>query len=206
MTSSRCQPGVIADSIANQVLVAQLGNDSPAGHAGMRRRADVAETAAGPAGHTRQARGLVCLRDTRRPIAMLEWRDHGHHIDRHVDRAGHRRHFGRGQCAARVNSIRNYDERAPMRAPVADLAGGFRHRVVQRRHAGRGEVPECAANLIVVGRERGLAANGSIERKERHFVSTRFHPTQQMLHDAFASLQVGIRCACSRSCRRGKPR
>ncbi len=78
-----------------------------------------------------------------------------------------------------------------MRAPVAELRGGFRHRVVQRRHAGRREVAEGAANLIVVGGERGLAANGSIERKERHFVSTRFHPTQQMLHDAFASLQVG---------------
>ena len=114
-------------------------------------------------------------RGGRSRILQVDRRHDGDHVDRHVDRAGDARHFGRRQPARGVDAVGQHDERAGAccRARAHRLRRGG-NRVVQRRHApgrDRSRAVPCSASRSVVNGcttcERG------VEREDRRFVARR---------------------------------
>src|SRR6266849_962671 len=110
----------------DEVLVPQLVDDLPRRDAALSRRARHEYVPAGPGGEIRERTGEGRALDRRgRDVfrRVVDGSDDAEDVDRHVDRAGNRRHVSRLQPAGVVGAVGEDDDRA---APAFTLADALR--------------------------------------------------------------------------------
>ena len=147
------------------------------GHGDMRRRAGDAHVSASPASEIVESGGLcrpTIARDLELGARMIEWCHNGQQVNRHVDRAGNRRNFSRGQPASRVDAVSDDKQRAMTIGALADAGGSVGDCVVERCLAPGRSFEADTTDALEILREPHDLLKLRVERKQRGLVRPEF--------------------------------
>ena len=121
---------------------------------------------------------------------VIERREQGNHVHRHVDGAGQAGHLGRGHRAAGVHAIGDHDHRPPGRRSLVESLRGQRDGVVERGRAHAVQAGDAVPDAGRALRERDLEAKGVVEREQPDLVGRRIDPAEHVFDRSASGVEL----------------